>query len=159
MSPAPNMHSKDGYICLEENHRQSEERNNARDIKEEGQTYVGKVRYFAQLAVEDKQNPSHKHWKGAAVVQLYSPPDPDFLTLSSYMLASCKLLEEEFTHVVNIKQIVGAVAMIPHQPTLASGEEELRYFMVEKPSMDIATFLGNKEDKGQDEDGMNFPAE
>lgn len=41
---------------------------------------------------------------------------------------------------VDVKQIQSVVAMIPHKPMLPSGvmEEEDRFFMLEKPGLDIS---------------------
>ncbi|EIW80843.1 hypothetical protein CONPUDRAFT_154833 [Coniophora puteana RWD-64-598 SS2] len=109
-------------------------------IAEEGRTYIGKVQYFAQLDVQDEVT-GELRWEGVAVVELYSEPDPDLLTLSSHF----------------IKQITDIVGMVPHRPTLLSGVEEDHFFMAEKPGLDVATFLGHEDEDEQDEDGMDFP--
>ncbi|EIW87263.1 hypothetical protein CONPUDRAFT_41273, partial [Coniophora puteana RWD-64-598 SS2] len=119
-------------------------------IAEEGRTFIGEVLYFAQLDVKDEQTGEWR-WEGVAVVELYSEPDSDLLTLSSRTFATCKRLGPQYTHVVNIKQIAGVVGMVPHRPTLLSGIEEDRFYMVEKPGLDVATFVGNDEEDERDE--------
>lgn len=45
--------------------------------------------------------------------------------------------------VIDVKSIKAVVAMVPHQPFSDSPE---RYFLVEKPGLDIAFLSGNVED-------------
>ncbi|KAF9228563.1 hypothetical protein BS17DRAFT_691132, partial [Gyrodon lividus] len=67
---------------------------------------------------------------------LYSTPDHDLLTLSSQVIASCKLLDELV--VMNIKQIRSVIGMVPHTHTLPSGISEGCFVLVERPSFDVS---------------------
>ncbi|KIJ13585.1 hypothetical protein PAXINDRAFT_80791 [Paxillus involutus ATCC 200175] len=114
------------------------------------QIRFGEVLYFTRLPVEDA-------WQflNIAIIQLYSMPDLDLLKISSQTVPSCKLLPDVI--VLPIKQITSVIAMIPHQPTLPSGVTEPRFFMVEKPGLDMSN-LGVKyegfedDDEGEDDD-------
>jgi hypothetical protein len=101
-------------------------------------TRFGEVRYFTQLAVEAEDG---NEWTfiDVAVIALYSLPDEDLLQLSLHTVASCTY-EKDDIHVINVKSITGVIAMVPHCPCLPSGVQEDRYFMVEKPGLDVATF-------------------
>lgn len=39
---------------------------------------------------------------------------------------------------MNIKKIRSVVGMVPHTPTLPSGISEGRFFLVERPSLDVS---------------------
>jgi hypothetical protein len=59
--------------------------------------------------------------------------------LSFHTIASCTY-EDDDIRIIDVKSITDVVAMVPHCPRLPSGVEEPRYFMVEKPGLDVATF-------------------
>ena len=63
-------------------------------------------------------------------------PDKDLLSLSSHAVPSSTLLGE--FQVIDIKTIKSIVAIVPHRPTLPSGVMEDRFFMVEKPGLDVS---------------------
>jgi len=65
------------------------------------------------------------------------------------MVPSCALLNE--FQVINIKTIKSVVAMVPHRPTLPSGVVGDRFFMVEKPRLDVSN-LGIPYNSGADDD-------
>jgi len=67
---------------------------------------------------------------------MYSTPDKALLKLSSQTLTSCTLLDE--VRAINAKDVISVIAMIPHTPTLPSGVMEDRFFMVERPGLDIS---------------------
>ncbi|KAH7881684.1 hypothetical protein F5I97DRAFT_1819345, partial [Phlebopus sp. FC_14] len=71
-----------------------------------------------------------------AVIIPYSEPNAELLTLSSQVVASYRLSEEII--VINIKKIHSIVGMIPHSIILPSDVRENRFFLVEKPSLDIS---------------------
>ncbi|KIK75747.1 hypothetical protein PAXRUDRAFT_18733 [Paxillus rubicundulus Ve08.2h10] len=97
----------------------------------------GEIQYFTQPSVPTLQlGPHRQEWIGIAMIQLYSAPDHDLLALSLQVVASCKLLDELV--VVNIKNIRSVVGMVPHTPTLPSGVSEGRFFLVERPSLDVS---------------------
>jgi hypothetical protein len=84
-----------------------------------------------------------------AIIRMYSLPDEALLQLSSQTVASC--IHPNEVVVVNIKNIVSVVAMIPHRPMLPSGVVEDRFFMLEKPGLEIS-MLGIPDNGYQDDD-------
>ncbi|KAF9232038.1 hypothetical protein BU15DRAFT_90753 [Melanogaster broomeanus] len=97
----------------------------------------GEVQYFMRLSIPAPQlGPLRREWIGVAMIRPYSAPDHDLLVLSSQVVASCKMLEDLV--VVNIKDIRSVVGMVPHTPTLPSGVLEDRFFLVEKPGLDVS---------------------
>jgi hypothetical protein len=73
-----------------------------------------------------------------AIVSLYSLPHKDLLESSYHTLLSCSYLGDTSLCVINVKSIMSVVAMAPHQPFPGTLD---RYFVVEKPGLDI-TVLG-----------------
>jgi hypothetical protein len=47
---------------------------------------------------------------------------------------------------IDVKMIQSIVAMIPHMPAIGSQEPTQRYFLVEKPGLDIALMAGIQEE-------------
>lgn len=80
-----------------------------------------------------------------AFVSCYSFPDPDLLKASQGTLWSCT--RGESVQVVDVKHIAAVVAMVPHEPF--PGVE--RFFLVEKPGLDVNT-IGGKEEETMDID-------
>lgn len=78
-------------------------------------------------------------WNDVAVVSMFSLPDQELLDLSCHTVSSCRH-DEDDVRVIDLKSILSVVGMVPHRPTLPSGVTEDRFFMVEKPGLDIATF-------------------
>ncbi|KAG2747618.1 hypothetical protein P692DRAFT_20736109, partial [Suillus brevipes Sb2] len=79
------------------------------------------------------------HFVDVAIVQLYSPPDHALLQLSSQTVVSCTKLDDIVA--VNVKNISSVIAMVPHTPTLPSGAMEDRFFMLDKPELDISKLI------------------
>lgn len=67
---------------------------------------------------------------------MYSTPDDSLVKLLSQTVASCTHLDEFC--VLDVKKIRSVVAMFPHTPTLPSGVTEPRFFMMERPGLDIS---------------------
>ncbi|KIJ59683.1 hypothetical protein HYDPIDRAFT_32907 [Hydnomerulius pinastri MD-312] len=126
--------------------------------------YFGKVQYFTRLAVnarnrgdeldeEDLQDDEQWRFTDVAIIKPYSSPDLDLLALSQQVLVSCTLLDNTF--IVDVKNIRSVVAMIPHTPTLPSGITEDRFFMCEKPGLDVSDLgvpYGVYEDEDEEDD-------
>jgi hypothetical protein len=74
-----------------------------------------------------------------ALISLYSNPDPALLQASHHTLWSCKYQGDAALRAVDAKKIVGVAAMVPLPGV------EGRYFVVEKPGLDIAHMGGNDE--------------
>ncbi|KAG6372216.1 hypothetical protein JVT61DRAFT_8013 [Boletus reticuloceps] len=65
--------------------------------------------------------------------------------MSYSIVASCQATQE--ICVINVKDICSVVGMIPHSITLAGGERESRFFVLEQPGLNITHFFGpNDED-------------
>ena len=120
--------------------------------------------YYTQLPVniagqnaDDSDDDNEWHFKNVAVVQMYSMPHKELLKLSSQTLVSCTLLDDILT--IDVKNIVTVIAMIPHEPTLPSGVAERRFFMMERPGLEISNlgvpypgFDAGGGDKAEDDD-------
>ncbi|KAG1829323.1 hypothetical protein EV424DRAFT_1344295 [Suillus variegatus] len=124
-------------------------------FKVAGQFRFGEVQYFTRLAVEvddaneDSDNEDNWHFLDIAVIQMYSLPDEALLQLSSQTVASCTHSEQVLA--IDVKDIVSVIAMVPHKPTLPSGLTEERFFMIEKPGLDVSD-LGVRYSAYHDED-------
>ena len=80
----------------------------------------------------------HLTWENTiAIVSIYSHPDPILLKASHHTLWSCSYQGNASLKVINTKAIVGVVAMVP-----LFGVQD-RYFVVEKPGLDIAHMGGD----------------
>lgn len=79
-----------------------------------------------------------------AVVSCYSRPDRGLLEQSYNTLLSCTYDGDACVKVIEVESIKAVVAMVPHQPF--QGESTERYFVVEKPGLDVAVLGGNVED-------------
>ena len=90
-----------------------------------------------------------------ALVSLYSPPDTTLLTASYDTLWSCQYHGSDALGVVNVKQIVSVVAMVPLPRKVEDGDseedDEESYFVVEKPGLEVF-FLGDVEEDLSDDD-------
>ncbi|KAJ8579693.1 hypothetical protein M405DRAFT_712474, partial [Rhizopogon salebrosus TDB-379] len=116
-------------------------------LKLNDQIRFAEVLYFTRLAVEDHDQ---NEWCfiNVAIVQLYSLPDDALLQLSFQTVVSCTQLDEIV--VVDVRNILSVVAMIPHKPTLPSGTTEDRFFMLEKPGLDISNLTVHIEEEDDD---------
>lgn len=79
------------------------------------------------------------------MVSFYSLPYQELLKLSYNTLLSCT--HEKDLKVIDVRSIRAVVAMVPHQPFPG----ELRYFVVEKPGLDVASLGGSTEVAPQEE--------
>ncbi|KAG0692739.1 hypothetical protein DFH29DRAFT_1008189 [Suillus ampliporus] len=127
----------------------------------DGEIRLGEVLYFTCLAVEDgydEDGAQAFRWQAVALVSLYSYPDHDLLELSFHAVSSCKHVQGDI-RVIDVKSITNVIGMVPHRPTLPSGVTEDRYFLVEKPGLDIATFGVAYEGPGADDEDADDEAE
>ncbi|KAG0701436.1 hypothetical protein DFH29DRAFT_990075 [Suillus ampliporus] len=116
-------------------------------LKLSGQIRFAEVFYFTRLAVEDEDQ-NDWHFIDVTVVQLYSPPDHALLKCSFQTVVSCMQLDE--IAVVNVKSILSVIALVPHTPTLPDGTMEDRFFMLEKPGLDISKLMIPLEEEDDD---------
>jgi hypothetical protein len=74
-----------------------------------------------------------------ALVSLYSPPDSALLAASCYTLWSCSYQGDTALKIIDAKEIVAVVAMVPLPGVVG------RCYVVEKPGLDVAHMGGNDE--------------
>jgi len=87
------------------------------------------------------------------LVFLYSKPDEYLLNISANTLWSCKYQNDGALKFINVKTIQSIVAMIPHRPEILGLPLSERFFLVEKPGLDVAIMAGIKDDIPKDEGG------
>ncbi|KAG1847253.1 hypothetical protein C8R48DRAFT_615779 [Suillus tomentosus] len=123
-------------------------------LKYNGQERYGKVLYFTRLAVEaDILDDADWRFADVAIIQLYSLPDDALFQLSSHTVASCSPLDD--VCVVPVKKIISVVAMIPHTPKLPSGVIEDRFFMLQKPGLQISNLGINHVDEDDNDNDVD----
>lgn len=123
----------------------------------DGAVCFAEVQYFTQVAIA-MDNIGEWRDVNIAVISVFSPPDADLVRLSNRTVLSCKYLGEEALRVVDVTAIKSVVAMIPHRPTLPSGIIEDRFFVLERPGLDIFQF-GVEEDQEDEADQQEIEAE
>lgn len=107
---------------------------------ENGSQSFGEVQFYFRLCT--KADPDV--YQTVALVLLYSPPSLELFEESHHTLISCTLLGDVGLKVILVQSIISVVAMVPHSPF---GEEDSqRYFVVEKPGLDVANLGGVVED-------------
>ncbi|KAG2099859.1 uncharacterized protein F5147DRAFT_754682 [Suillus discolor] len=123
----------------------------------DGTVRFAEVQYFTQVAIATE---NIGEWRDAniAVISVFSAPDADLVQLSNQTVLSCKYLGDEGLCVVDVTSIKSVVAMIPHRPTLPSGVIEDRFFVLERPGLDIYQF-GVEQDQEDEVDQQEMEAE
>ena len=99
---------------------------------------IAEVHYYSRIKADNQEFT-------LAIISCYSLPDPDLLNASRGTLWSCT--RGESVQAVDVKNITAIVAMVPHMPF--PGVE--RFYLVEKPGLDINT-IGGKEEETMDID-------
>ncbi len=120
--------------------------NNSPQLTANGKTEFAEVLYYFQLRFE------HTRYT-LALVSIYSPPDAELLRESSETVYSCEHQGDTGLRAVFVSDIAAVVAMVPLFDVTGEGEviiPENRYFLVEKPGLDVAVLRGEEE---QDIDG------
>jgi hypothetical protein len=82
------------------------------------------------------------------MVSCFSSPNQTLLNISYNTLRSCIYLDQGGLMVVDVKCISHVIAMVPHQPF---GDSIQRYFVVEKPGLEIACLGGVEEQVPENE--------
>jgi hypothetical protein len=99
------------------------------------------VLFYFQLPVTldngQKENETY------ALVSIYSPPHAETLKNSYNTYWSCTHGRPQDMKVIPVKTIVSVVAMIPHK--LFQNDSEQRYFLAEKPGLEVARIGGVEE--------------
>ncbi|KIK73081.1 hypothetical protein PAXRUDRAFT_179303 [Paxillus rubicundulus Ve08.2h10] len=107
-----------------------------------GDIHFAEALYYTRLAVEGNMADAgpDQNWRfvDITIIHLFSVPDPQLLAMSEQTVASCLLLDE--IQVIDIKAIISIVGMIPHTPRLPSGVTEDRFFLWERPGLDLTHF-------------------
>ncbi|KIK80269.1 hypothetical protein PAXRUDRAFT_68911, partial [Paxillus rubicundulus Ve08.2h10] len=68
---------------------------------------------YTRIAVNKEDGADNAlHFANVALVQLFSPPDNALLQLSHTTIPACQAMQE--VHIINIKDIVRVVGVIPH---------------------------------------------
>ncbi|KII83655.1 hypothetical protein PLICRDRAFT_32845 [Plicaturopsis crispa FD-325 SS-3] len=118
----------------------------ARNVKLQihGALRFGEVQFYMCLPVACGNRSTNT--RTVALISLYSTPDTGLLAQSFNTLYSCQHQGDTALVVVDVQSIVSVVAMVPHRPVLQSGRVEDRYFVAEKPGLDVAYLDGTHEE-------------
>ncbi|KAG6825303.1 hypothetical protein H0H92_004107, partial [Tricholoma furcatifolium] len=116
----------------------------ARNVKflHDNHTHIGEVQFYFRTKIRGQ-------FVTLALISRYSAPDIELLKLSRGTLWSCIYDAEDALQIVDVKSLVAVVAMVPHAP-LSDGKQ--RFFLAEKPGMDIVTTDGIEEDVSGESD-------
>ncbi|KAI0682776.1 hypothetical protein C8T65DRAFT_543574, partial [Cerioporus squamosus] len=97
-----------------------------------------------------------------AMVAPFSAPDPNILAYSRNTVLACTHPGDTVRKVIPVTDIVSVIAMVPLPMTPAEAQEPdaanryaNRYFVVEKPGLDIACMAGRVDDPNVDADEFN----
>jgi hypothetical protein len=99
---------------------------------------LGEVHFFILWTHEGHEIP-------LALISLYSPPEPSLLKASYNTLWSCEHQGDLALRFVDARTIQSVVAMIPHTPRIEAQQLGERFFLVEKPGLDVAMIGGTLE--------------
>jgi hypothetical protein len=113
---------------------------------------LAEVYFFIHLNYEG-------HDLGLALVSLYSTPHPTLLEISHNTLWSCEYQGDSSLRFINAKAIQSVVAMIPHAPVIEGQQAGERFFLVEKPGLDVAVIGGMDEEMPGDGDATVHSAD
>jgi hypothetical protein len=85
------------------------------------------------------------------LISLFSKPDPTLLQRSVRTLWSCEYQGDSALVFIDVKSIQAVVSMIPHTPSISRNIPTERFFLVEKPGLDVAIIAGVEEHTPDDE--------
>ncbi|KII89767.1 hypothetical protein PLICRDRAFT_564772 [Plicaturopsis crispa FD-325 SS-3] len=86
-----------------------------------------------------------------ALVSMFTPPDAALLEASVNTLWSCRHQGDLGLRVIDTKYILSVVAMVPHRIAL-HGVTQDRFFVAEKPGLDVAHMGGTEEEEEEKSD-------
>ena len=89
--------------------------------------------------------------KSLTMVSMYSPPHDGLLTLSFNTLRSCTYQGNDSLKVIDANSIAAVIAMVPHQPIPEDSGPVERFFVVEKPGLDVSPLEGVTESAPEEE--------
>ncbi|KAH7904377.1 hypothetical protein BJ138DRAFT_1073501, partial [Hygrophoropsis aurantiaca] len=90
------------------------------------------VLFYFQIVIEGIE-------KTVALVSVYGPPHEEILAKSSQTFYSCIHQGDRALRIIEVTSIQSVVAMIPHK---LPDDEQDRFYLVEKPGLDIARMGG-----------------
>ena len=102
------------------------------------------IYYFFQMIIGGAE-------KSLAMVSMYSPPHAELLTLSYNTVWSCTYQGNRSLRVIDANSITAVVAMVPHQPFPEDSNPVERFFVVEKPGLDVSSLGGVIESAPEEE--------
>lgn len=111
----------------------------------------GEAIYYTRLAVRDDNNPEPNHpeprvhFVNVALIRAFAPPDDAISRMSHTTVLSCKMPEAIL--VVPILDILSVVAMVPQGGNT--------FFCVEKPGLEVYTFVGGEDIHDDDDDDLD----
>lgn len=103
-----------------------------------GEIWIAEVYFFIHLCRQSGD-------LALALVSLYSRPDPTLLRVSVNTLWSCKYQGDSALRFIDVKCFQAVVVMIPHKPVIEGQEASERFFLVERPGLDVAMMSGTEE--------------
>ncbi|TFK49442.1 hypothetical protein OE88DRAFT_1737055 [Heliocybe sulcata] len=112
--------------------------------------FIAEVLFYMKLD-NDVDNIPPECPRHCALVTRYSEPHPVLKEMSHGTLLSCLHGGEDGLMVINAKDILSVVAMIPHRPTIPGESiKQDRFYLVEKPvlAMDELAGLQDEENEG-----------
>jgi len=89
---------------------------------------------------------------GLALISLYSKPDNYLLSISANTLWSSEYQGNGALKFIDVKTIQSVVTMIPHKPEILGLPPSERFFLVEKPGLDVTMMGGIEDDMPGDEE-------
>ncbi|KAF8122382.1 hypothetical protein EV363DRAFT_1182709 [Boletus edulis] len=103
----------------------------------------GEVVYYTRLALRENED-GEARFADVALVWPFSPPDQDMLCSSHMTVPICHTTEAVL--VVNLRDIISVVAMVPYRSD-GNREGEESYFAMERPGLAVSQFFGAQEDE------------
>lgn len=102
----------------------------------DGKHEIAEVQFFFRVEIEGED-------RALALVSLYSRPDEQLLKESFNTVWLSQYQGTDHLTVVEAKSILSVVGMVPHQRDINS--DDLEYFLVEKPGLDVIFLSGYEE--------------
>jgi hypothetical protein len=123
----------------------------------------GEALFYTRLVVNRNNNSNsndneHFRFANVVIIQFFSSADDILLQLSFQTFPSCEITDE--IQVINIRDIISVVSIIPYSHRLPSGATRASYFTMEKPGFGVSHFIGLQQGvgvqgEGKDEDNGN----
>ncbi|KAI1781704.1 hypothetical protein LXA43DRAFT_907996 [Ganoderma leucocontextum] len=117
------------------------------------QNRFAEVQFFFRLQIRERTHT-------LAIVSIFSPPDVTILKESMYTVLACRYGGAETYEVIPVTDIKAAVAMVPlpltHAEEAHPADFADRFFVVEKPGLEIAYMGGRMDSMDEDEDDIDL---